>query len=122
MCRVGRGFWGKALTHQRRLRNESLQRGTQAIFRIHGKLEKVSSFEEILKAIQEITDKINGLGKFYTYDTALRISAKLGHKPEHVYLHAGTRVGAKHWDSQRIAVTSQWRNCLRSLESLKRTK
>lgn len=29
------------------------------------------------------------------YDTALRIGAKLGLEPERVYLHAGTRVGAR---------------------------
>jgi hypothetical protein len=29
------------------------------------------------------------------YDTSLRIGAKLGFEPKHVYLHAGTRVGAR---------------------------
>src|SRR5215468_2342022 len=33
--------------------------------------------------------------RMYVYDTALRIGAKLGVFPKEVYLHAGTRVGAR---------------------------
>ncbi|MEK7411500.1 MAG: hypothetical protein AAB327_09000, partial [Actinomycetota bacterium] len=35
------------------------------------------------------------LGPLYVYDTALRIGAKKGQMPKVVYLHAGTREGAK---------------------------
>jgi hypothetical protein len=37
----------------------------------------------------------NGLGSLYAYDTARRLGAKLGVEPQRVYLHAGTRKGAK---------------------------
>jgi hypothetical protein len=86
---------GKRFSHQRRLTRDSLQRGKQAIVRMLGEFQKAESFEEILKAVRGITSQVHGLGELYAYDTALRISAKTGHEPKHVYLHAGTRVGAK---------------------------
>lgn len=86
---------GKRFSHQRRLTRESLQQGKQAIMGIRRSLEKAESFEEILKMVQSIASKVHGLGELYAYDTALRIAAKTGHEPEKVYLHAGTRVGAK---------------------------
>jgi hypothetical protein len=38
---------------------------------------------------------IPGIGELAVYDTALRIGARLGLEPAKVYLHAGTRAGAK---------------------------
>jgi hypothetical protein len=35
------------------------------------------------------------LGELYVYDTSLRIGAYMGIWPQKVYLHAGTRKGAK---------------------------
>lgn len=49
-----------------------------------------SRIEEILS-----NPKIVGLGELYFYDTALRIGAYLNLHPEKVYLHRGTRIGAK---------------------------
>jgi hypothetical protein len=53
---------------------------------------------------------IRGLGHLYTYDTALRIGAKLDLLPEKVYLHAGTRKGAKalglDWKARALEVAS----------------
>jgi len=86
---------GKRFSHQRRLTRQSLQLGKQAIMSKSGDFQKATSFDEVLKVVQEVTSKVHGLGELYAYDTALRISAKTGHEPTHVYLHAGTRVGAK---------------------------
>ena len=38
---------------------------------------------------------IVGMGELTIYDTALRIGAKLGLEPHLVFLHAGTRIGAR---------------------------
>jgi hypothetical protein len=38
---------------------------------------------------------IKGLGKLYAYDVAHLIGAHLNLSPERVYLHAGTRKGAR---------------------------
>jgi hypothetical protein len=86
---------GKRFSHQRRLTRKSLQQGKQFIMGLHGAFQMAESFEEILKTIRDVTAQVHGLGELYAYDTALRISAKTGHEPKHVYLHAGTRVGAK---------------------------
>jgi hypothetical protein len=42
----------------------------------------------------ELAD-VYGIGELYVYDTALRIGVNLGVFPKEVYLHAGTRVGAR---------------------------
>ncbi|WP_342619296.1 hypothetical protein [Rhodoferax sp. GW822-FHT02A01] len=86
---------GNRFSHQRRLTRESLQQGKQAIMSMLGAFQKANSFEEVLQIVRGVTSKVHGLGELYAYDTALRISAKTGHEPKHVYLHAGTRVGAK---------------------------
>ena len=38
---------------------------------------------------------ILGIGELYIYDTSMRLGAYLGFLPTKVYLHAGTRKGAK---------------------------
>jgi hypothetical protein len=38
---------------------------------------------------------VRGIGELYAYDTALRLGAHLRLLPRHVYLHAGTRRGAR---------------------------
>jgi hypothetical protein len=86
---------GKRFSHQRRLTRESLQRGKQAIMGMLGSFQKAESFAEVLQMLRGITSQVHGLGELYAYDTALRISAKTGHEPQQVYLHAGTKVGAK---------------------------
>lgn len=86
---------GKRFSHQRRLTRESLQQGKQAIGSRLSQFQNAESFEDILKIVRCVTSKVHGLGELYAYDTALRISAKTGHEPEFVYLHAGTRIGAK---------------------------
>ena len=40
-------------------------------------------------------EPISGAGELYVYDTSLRIGAKSNLLPTKVYLHAGTRVGAR---------------------------
>jgi hypothetical protein len=56
---------------------------------------RISSFEQLHKLVRRTVEPIPGVGELYVYDTALRIGAKLGVSPEMVYLHAGTRKGAK---------------------------
>lgn len=51
---------------------------------------------------------LHGIGELTVYDTALRIGAKLGLLPKKVYLHAGTRAGARalglNWKATSLAV------------------
>ena len=92
-------------SHQRRVKKKSLQESYKKLLEIERTLKESESFENIFKIIQKVASSIKGLGELYTYDTALRISAGLGYEPEFVYLHAGTRVGAK---QIRISVNSEY--------------
>jgi hypothetical protein len=55
------------------------------------------TFEQIHRLVKDLTRRITGLGKLYCYDVAFRIGAFRGdgYLPQRVYLHAGTRQGAK---------------------------
>ena len=59
------------------------------------RLTACKSFHELHTVIGELLSPISGLGELYIYDTAVRIGAYLGLAPEFVYLHAGTRKGAR---------------------------
>ena len=86
---------GKRFSHQRRLTSRNL---AQALARLQAKLPQIgrcSDFEELIGLIEAEVRDIKGLGELYCYDTALRIGTQQGIAPEHVYLHRGTRVGAR---------------------------
>ena len=56
-------------------------------------LSEALSFDEVYEIVKLC--KITGFGELSIYDAAVRISAYLGFKPNQVFLHAGTRLGAK---------------------------
>jgi len=79
--------------HQRRIPRLSLAH-------VHRKLRKAplkgcSTFDDLFSVVHEAISEIPKIGELMVYDTALRIGANLGLEPERVYLHAGTRVGAR---------------------------
>lgn len=53
------------------------------------------SFDELLDAVDQAIGSIRCIGDLLLYDTALRIGANLGIMPDRVYLHSGTRRGAR---------------------------
>lgn len=53
----------------------------------------ISCFDSLLRLVTECS--VPGSGPVACYDTAQRIGIKLGLKPQRVYLHAGTREGAR---------------------------
>lgn len=56
-------------------------------------LESTKSFDEVFEIVR--STKISRFGDLSIYDASLRISAYLGFEPDKVFLHAGTRAGAK---------------------------
>jgi len=74
-------------------------------------LRKSRNFEELIKVVERKIGGIKGIGALTVYDTAHRIGAYLGVEPERVYLHAGTREGAK-------VLGLQWRERTIDLEEL----
>jgi len=86
---------GRRYSHQRRLRQTSLIQARQALLANSKSIEQRKSFDDLFDLIDAILRPISGIGELYIYDTSLRIGAKLNLLPTKVYLHSGTRVGAK---------------------------
>lgn len=59
------------------------------------KIAKAKDFEDLHQVVKALIKPIKGIGDLTVYDTALRIGAWLKIEPSKVYLHAGTRIGAK---------------------------
>ncbi|WP_322014909.1 hypothetical protein [Paraburkholderia sp. J12] len=97
---------GQRFSHQYRLTRANLKRAHETLKKHRPQIEEAESFDDVFKIVEGIVAEIPGLGELYTYDTALRISAALQIKPEHVYLHAGTKVGAKRLgiDTKRVFI------------------
>ena len=58
--------------------------------------------------IEAALEPVRGIGRLTVYDTSLRIGAWLGLSPELIYLHAGTREGARalglNWRARYLSV------------------
>ncbi|SRR5581483_493743 len=93
--------------HQRRIPRASLEKVQRRLRK--APLKQCGTFHELLTVVDEATEEVPKVGELMVYDTALRIGANLGLEPDRVYLHAGTRVGARklgfgasaHWIDRR---------------------
>jgi len=86
---------GKRYSHQRRLRKTTLEQARDILLENEERIRQSQDFDDLFGFLERLLSPVKGLGELYIYDTALRIGAKIGVSPERVYLHAGTRVGAK---------------------------
>jgi hypothetical protein len=84
---------GKRYDHQRRLSRATLR--TMATLLQRAPLSGCRSFHDLYERVAGIIGSVPGVGSLTVYDTALRIGARLRLSPDHVYLHAGTRKGAR---------------------------
>jgi hypothetical protein len=84
---------GKKHAHQRRLTKFTLNNFKNNLLTKETEIEKIKTFEELLNLVENC--RIKGIGELACYDTAKRIGAKFNIYPTKVYLHAGTRIGAK---------------------------
>jgi hypothetical protein len=87
-----RSDW-KRHDHQRRISAETLLKAFQALkgTRFDGE----ANFSGLHREVNELIGGITGIGPLAVYDMSHRIGAYLGLLPDRVYLHAGTRVGAR---------------------------
>lgn len=58
-------------------------------------LEQCETFHELFQLVEDAILSIDGVGALMVYDTAHRLGAYLGLRPEYVYIHAGAKIGAK---------------------------
>jgi hypothetical protein len=86
---------GKRYSHQRRLPKTTLEQAKQTLLINAKAIEESRDFDDLFILIDKILEPVWGIGELYVYDTALRIGAKLNLLPTVVYLHAGTRQGAR---------------------------
>lgn len=86
---------GLRYSHQYRITQKAMQEANRLLLENHDELKRCKSFHDLWSLIKSILGAVSGLGELYIYDTSLRLGAYLGLLPDRVYLHAGTRAGAK---------------------------
>lgn len=86
---------GKRHPHQRRISRAVLEHVEAQLQAIGHKLAKATDFAALHRSVQEEIGGIKGIGPLTVYDITHRIGAHLRKAPERVYLHAGTRIGAR---------------------------
>jgi hypothetical protein len=86
---------GKRLSHQRRIPRSSRLSLEAGLLRQRRRIKKASSFEALHEVVAEVAKSIRSIGPLTVYDTALRVGAWLRLEPAVVFLHAGTRIGAR---------------------------
>lgn len=85
----------KRYKHQCRISRKPLKRAKQILSQSLSQIKECGSFQELHSWLAEALGAVRGLGELYIYDTAIRIGAFRRLAPEFVYLHRGTRAGAK---------------------------
>jgi hypothetical protein len=86
---------GTKLQHQWRRPEHVLSASRDALLNDLPALRRAKRFDQLHETVEAASGSIKGIGPLTVYDTALRIGAWRGLLPTKVYLHAGTRTGAK---------------------------
>lgn len=89
---------GKRHPHQCRIPGRVLEAAERHLQAAAARIRRAKSFAELHDIVEAEIGSLRGIGELAVYDTAHRIGAYLGLEPEAVYLHAGTRVGARALD------------------------
>ena len=85
----------KRFSHQYRITPGAIAQARTILLGALPRLRSCHSFHQLHDLICQLVARARGLGELYCYDTALRIGAKLDLLPQKVYLHRGTREGAR---------------------------
>lgn len=86
---------GKRHPHQYRVPGAALAESCHRLLLNLSQLQRARDFDELFDLVDQIIGPIPGIGELTIYDTAVRIGIWFGLSPDRVYLHAGTREGAK---------------------------
>lgn len=84
---------GNKLEHQWRINDKILAHVAKNLKKREKEIRESTSFERIYEIVND--ESILGFGDLAKYDTTLRIASKLYIQPAKVYLHRGTKDGAK---------------------------
>jgi hypothetical protein len=110
---------GKRHSHQYRIQRAALRESRRRLLEQLPQLRLALSFDELLGQVDRIVRPIRGIGELTTYDTALKIGARFGLEPEVVYLHRGTREGARNLWLRTRGGTLRMSDLPRELRTLK---
>lgn len=97
---------GKRYSHQSRISKRPMETAYKLLLRERDRIHAMTTFDEMHAFLEDAFSKIHGLGKLYTYDTALRLGFFRRLEPVAVYLHAGTAEGARALGIQASGVVS----------------
>jgi len=86
---------GKRHPHQRRIPKAVLEQAEARLQAIGRKLANAGDFAALHGLLEGEIGSIKGIGALTVYDIAQRVGAHFGKAPRLVYLHAGTRTGAR---------------------------
>jgi hypothetical protein len=86
---------GQRYSHQRRLKRKTLEQACEILRACEPRIRRAKDFDELFHVVDSALQDVAGIGELYIYDTALRLGARLSLEPTEVYLHSGTRVGAR---------------------------
>jgi hypothetical protein len=89
------GLVGKVPDHQRRVGRKILKQALERLLRHQRQIKACTSFDALFHLVERITADIHRFGELAVYDTSLRLGVWLRKWPKKVYLHAGTRKGAR---------------------------
>jgi hypothetical protein len=92
---LARNSRGERYSHQRRIKRAAIQEAFSLLSGASDRIKRTRDFAELFQLISALLEDVPGIGELYVYDTSLRIGAKLNLFPKKVYLHAGTRLGAR---------------------------
>lgn len=95
MAALAKSPSGKRLAHQRRIPVSVLETSKKRLLEKSDLIEASETFNHLFSTVESIIRPIYGIGELTVYDTAVRIGAFLGVEPRQVFLHAGTREGAR---------------------------
>ena len=86
---------GKMHSHQSQPGAKKLKEGLRIALADNVQSDRFETFEQLYEWVESITNQVFRLGELVTYDVALRLGMWLNLEPAVVYLHRGSREGAK---------------------------
>ena len=86
---------GKRYSHQYRIRRSAIQEVENRLLDNIETINKCICFFDLHELLNHLIRDIYGIGELFVYDTSLRVGSYLGFLPNKIYMHAGTRAGAK---------------------------
>jgi len=102
-------------SHQRRIGRAKLAKAAIYFGRMAEEYASATNFEQVYAITKSVsTPKELRIGELAKYDFSTRVSAFLNLKPESVYLHAGTRTGARNlgYLHENEIIIAQYRRAL----------